>query len=128
MDLEPGVAGKHLLKNGHPAHVLTTEDRRKAAESTNAIRRLKREALEDERFTREIEAMLARDDARRARKSRRARERYLRKKSDQAGEAQGNEPELYRADLSGYELSEEEKAAIWVERGYGAVTERAPDA
>jgi hypothetical protein len=36
----------HLLKNGHPAHVFTNEDRRKAAAVTNQIRREKREIFE----------------------------------------------------------------------------------
>jgi hypothetical protein len=33
----------HLLKNGHPAHVFTAEDRQKAAARTNLIRREMRE-------------------------------------------------------------------------------------
>lgn len=45
----------HLLKNGHPAHVFTDEDRRKAAAVTNEIRREKRLLLEQLRMNREIE-------------------------------------------------------------------------
>src|SRR4051812_29265960 len=44
----------HLLKNGHPAHVLTTEERRKGAARTNAIRRMRREAADDEMFERAV--------------------------------------------------------------------------
>jgi hypothetical protein len=36
----------HLLKNGHPAHLFTIEDRRKAAAVTNEIRRQKRALFE----------------------------------------------------------------------------------
>jgi len=72
----------HLLKNGHPAHVFTDEDRRKAAAVTNEIRREKRLLLEQLRMNREIEEMVARDEARRQRRreKRRARariERYV---------------------------------------------------
>jgi len=109
----------HLLKNGHPAHVFTDEDRRKAAARTNSIRRAKRQALEDEKFERAIAEMLARDDARRARKSRLQRQRYERKKREQVAPAPPYEP-----DLSGYEQPEAEKVATWLERGYGAVTDR----
>jgi hypothetical protein len=63
----------HRLKNGHPAHELTTEDRRKAAAVTNEIRREKRALLEQLRLNREIEEMLARDEARRQKR----RVRYL---------------------------------------------------
>jgi hypothetical protein len=65
----------HLLKNGHPAHILTTEDRRKAAGSTNAARRLKREIAEDEKLSRQADLMLARDEERRARKREQERRR-----------------------------------------------------
>jgi hypothetical protein len=69
----------HLLKNGVPAHVLTTEDRRKAAARTNEIRRMKRELAEDEELTREINRMLARKDARRTRSRERERRRRFEK-------------------------------------------------
>jgi hypothetical protein len=36
----------HLLKNGHPAHLFTIEDRLKAAAVTNEIRRQKRALFE----------------------------------------------------------------------------------
>ena len=70
----------HLLKNGAPAHQFTDEDRRKAAAVTNEIRRLKREIFELERNRREIEEMVARDEARRQRRreKRRARARIAR--------------------------------------------------
>ncbi|MEX0816576.1 MAG: hypothetical protein WD027_03965 [Gaiellales bacterium] len=47
--------GIHLLKNGHPAHVFTDEDRRKGAAVTNEIRREKRALLEQLRIGQEIE-------------------------------------------------------------------------
>jgi hypothetical protein len=50
----------HLLKNGHAAHELTTEDRRKAAAMTNAIRREKKEPLEQLRLNAWIEKEVAR--------------------------------------------------------------------
>ena len=56
------------LKNGHPAHVFTNEDRRKAAAVTNEIRREKRALLEQLRLNREIERKLAADEARRQRR------------------------------------------------------------
>jgi hypothetical protein len=59
----------HLLKNGHPAHAFTDEDRRKAAAVTNAICREKRALFEQLRLNEEIERMLAADRARRARKA-----------------------------------------------------------
>jgi hypothetical protein len=65
----------HLLKNGHPAHVFTDGDRRKAAAVTNQIRREKRALFEHARLKREIQERLARDDARRRRKSEQARRR-----------------------------------------------------
>jgi hypothetical protein len=58
------VANK--LKNGHPAHKLATEDRRKGAAVTNEIRRAKRELADQLRLNREIEEMIARDERRRA--------------------------------------------------------------
>jgi hypothetical protein len=59
----------HLLKSSSPAHVFTTEDRRKAAAVTNAIRREKRALFEQLRTTREMEQMLARDAERRQRRA-----------------------------------------------------------
>lgn len=52
-------------KNGHPTHVLTTEDRRKAAAVTNAIRRVKRLLRDQLRLNEEIERMMAADRAQR---------------------------------------------------------------
>jgi hypothetical protein len=70
----------HLLKNGHPAHVFTDADRRKAAAVTNEIRRANRELLDQLRLNREIEEMIERDEARRQRRreKRRARARVER--------------------------------------------------
>jgi hypothetical protein len=85
----------HRLKNGHRAHVLTTEDRRKGAEVANRRRRIIREAFEDEKFERQIQALFARDEARRHKR----RERYQRQKRAQPQRA---EPEPYTADLDGY--------------------------
>jgi hypothetical protein len=70
----------HRLKNGHPAHVFTEEDRRKAAAVTNEIRREKRALFEQARITRELEEMLARDEERRRlrREKRQARARIAR--------------------------------------------------
>jgi hypothetical protein len=67
----------HRLKNGVPAHVLTLEDRRKAAAVTNEIRRAKRELLDQLELNREIEAGLAKREERRRRKRERARLRRL---------------------------------------------------
>jgi hypothetical protein len=53
----------HLLRNGHPEHVFTTEDRRKAAAVTNEIRRQKRALFEQLRLNEEMAQMLARDGA-----------------------------------------------------------------
>lgn len=38
---------KRQLKNGNPAHELTTEDRRRGAERTNELKRQRREAAEN---------------------------------------------------------------------------------
>jgi hypothetical protein len=51
----------HLLKNGHPAHTFTDEDRRKAAAVTNTIRREKRALFEQLRLNKQLEQMLAKD-------------------------------------------------------------------
>src|ERR671915_224387 len=58
----------HVLKNGHPAHVFTDEDRRKGAAVTNETRRAKHELFEQERINRELEEYFARLEARRWRK------------------------------------------------------------
>jgi hypothetical protein len=70
----------HLLKNGHPAHVFTDEDRRKAADVTNEIRREKRALFEQLRLNEELEQMFARDAARRERKAAKERRRRQEKK------------------------------------------------
>jgi hypothetical protein len=67
----------HLLKNGHPAHVFTDADRRKAAAVTNEIRREKRALLEQMRFNAEIEQMWAADEARRQRRREKRRARAM---------------------------------------------------
>jgi hypothetical protein len=85
----------HLLKNGHPAHVFTDEDRRKAAAVTNQIRRERAAVVAAEV---EVELLNRRRDAalaRRARKAAIARERRSR-------------------------LREQDKIAVWLERGHGA--------
>jgi hypothetical protein len=92
----------HLLKNGHPAHVFTLEDRRKAATVTNQIRREKREIFELECLNRELAQRHARDEARLARKREQARRRR---------EARRAQSDAQR---------EREKIDLWLERGYGA--------
>jgi hypothetical protein len=92
----------HLLKNGHPAHVFTDEDRRKAARVTNQIRREKREIFELELLNRELAERLTRREKRLARKRDQARERR---------EAQHVQSEARR---------ERERIGTWLERGYGA--------
>jgi hypothetical protein len=85
----------HLLKNGHPAHVFTDEDRRKAAAVTNQIRREMRELVELELLDREIKR---RADAREARLQRK------REKARRRREA----------------IRQAQQVEIWLERGYGA--------
>jgi hypothetical protein len=92
----------HLLKNGHPAHVFTDEDRRKAAAVTNQIRREMRELVELELLNRELDRRVARIEAKRQRKRQQARRRR---------EAQRVQTEEQR---------EREKIDLWLERGYGA--------
>jgi hypothetical protein len=58
-----------------PTHVLTTEDRRKAAAVTNAIRREKRLLRDQLRLNEEIERMTAADRAQRWRRREQARAR-----------------------------------------------------
>jgi hypothetical protein len=84
----------HVLKNGHPAHVFIADDRRKAADVTNQIRREKRALFEQFRLNQELEEMLARDAARRQRRA--AKQRRRRE-----------------------ELTKQQKIDAWVERGYG---------
>jgi hypothetical protein len=91
----------HLLKNGHPAHVFTNEDRRKAAAVTNQIRREKREIFELECLNRELAERHARREARLARKREQARRRR---------EAQRAQSEAEH---------ERERIDTWLERGYG---------
>jgi hypothetical protein len=85
----------HLLKNGHPAHVFTDEDRRKAAAVTNEIRREKRILFERIRLNQELEEMLARDAARRRQKAEKQRRRREARK-------------------------QAEQVEVWFKRGYGA--------
>jgi hypothetical protein len=84
----------HFLKNGHPAHVFTTEDRRKAAAVTNQIRRERAEIVALELENRLCEERLARIEARRARKREQARRRR-------------------EAQRLGSQVE------VWMERGYG---------
>ena len=88
---QPQTRKIHRLKNGVPAHVLTTEDRRKAAAVTNEIRREKRLLLDALELDRQVEAGLAKREARRARKREQARRRRA-----------------------------EGRTSTWIERGYGA--------
>jgi hypothetical protein len=60
------------------AHVLTLEDRRKAAAVTNMIRREKRAVLDQLELRRELEAGLAKREERRRRNREWARRRRLR--------------------------------------------------
>ena len=91
----------HLLKNGHPAHVFTDEDRRKAAAHTNEIRREKRALFEQLRVNEEMARMLARDTARRQRRA--AKQRRRRERLTEVRE----------------QLTEAQRAHVWVESGYG---------
>jgi hypothetical protein len=87
----------HLLKNGHPAHVFTIEDRRKAAAVTNEIRREKRALFEQLRLNREMEQMFAKDAARReprAEKQRRRRNVQRRATGSSAATALGTDQRI----------------------------------
>jgi hypothetical protein len=75
--------------------VFTTEDRRKAAAVTNAIRREKRALFEELRLNEEMEQMFARDAERRQRRA----EKQRRRRAEQMAQ---------------------NKAWYWIERGYGA--------
>jgi septal ring factor EnvC (AmiA/AmiB activator) len=90
------------LKNGHPAHVFTDEDRRKGAAVTNQVRREMRELVELELLNRELERRVARIEAKRKRKREQARRRR---------EAQRAQTEAER---------ERKRIDTWLERGYGA--------
>jgi hypothetical protein len=68
----------HLLKNGHPAHVFTDEDRRKAAAATNRIRREKREIAELMWLNQGMDERLAAREARLRRKREQQRARRTR--------------------------------------------------
>jgi hypothetical protein len=72
----------HLLKNGHPAHVFTHEDRRKSAAVTNQIRRERAEILALELENRALERRLAVVEARRRRKREYARRRRERLRAE----------------------------------------------
>jgi hypothetical protein len=85
----------HRLKNGHPAHVFTDEDRRKAAAVTNQIRREKREILDLELLTEELERRKAIREARLARKREYARRRRA-------------------------AIQQAAQIEVWLKRGYGA--------
>jgi CRISPR/Cas system-associated endonuclease Cas1 len=85
----------HLLKNGHPAHVFTDEERRKAAAVTNEIRRQKRDLAAQLWINQEMERMLAAREARRRRKREKQRARRAARRQAEQVEA-------------------------WLERGYGA--------
>ena len=85
----------HLLKNGHPAHVFTDENRRKAAAVTNEIRRQKRDLAAQLWINQEMERMLAAREARRRRKREKQRARRAVRRQTEQVEA-------------------------WLERGYGA--------
>jgi hypothetical protein len=71
----PETPKSHRLKNGAPAHVLTLEDRRKAAAVTNEVRREKRALFEAKKDLAEFEAWLARREERLRRKRIQQRER-----------------------------------------------------
>jgi hypothetical protein len=71
----PQAAESPLLKNGHPAHVFTDDDRGKAAAVTNEVRREKRALFEQPRLNQDLEQMFARDAARRQRKAAKQRRR-----------------------------------------------------
>jgi hypothetical protein len=96
----------HLLKNGHPAHQFTDEDRRKAAAVTNEIRREKRALFEQLRVNQEMEQMLARDAARRSGASRSSGAGARRRKpgigssavTERRGKTQGSNPAGGHAD------------------------------
>jgi septal ring factor EnvC (AmiA/AmiB activator) len=86
----------HLLKNGHPAHVFTDEDRRKAAAVTNQIRRERRELVELELLNRELDRRVARIEAKRQRKREQARRRRQRLRAQAPYESEARQLESER--------------------------------
>jgi hypothetical protein len=76
------------LKNGHPAHVFTDEDRRKGAAVTNQVRRERSEILALELENRALERRLAVVEARRRRKREYARRRRERLSAERAEAAE----------------------------------------
>lgn len=86
------------LRNGHPAHVFTPDDRRKAAAKTNAIRRARRAAANEEIFARGVAELVARDEARRLRK--REKERRRREEKKRLAALPHRYEAAYRADVS----------------------------
>jgi hypothetical protein len=84
----------------------TDEDRRKAAAVTNQIRRERAEILALELENQALERRLAVVEARRRRKREYARARRARLREEQE------------------EFREEDKIALWLERGYGARVSR----
>jgi hypothetical protein len=81
----------HLLKNGHPAHVFTLEDRRKAARGHERDPAREARPLRAPAPHREMEQIFAKAEARRQRRAEKQRRRR-----------------------------EQANALDWVERGYGA--------
>jgi hypothetical protein len=88
----------HFLKNGHPAHVFTDADRRKAAAVTNQIRREMRELVELELLNRELERRVARIEAKRQWKREHAR---LRRECLHAQAAHESQPGLRDSSVCG---------------------------
>jgi hypothetical protein len=78
----------HVLKNGHPAHVFTDEDRRRAAAVTNQIRRERAEILALELENQALERRLAVVEARRRRKREYARHRRERLRAEAKEDAE----------------------------------------
>jgi hypothetical protein len=78
----------HLLKNRHPAHVFTDQDRRKAAAVTNQIRRERAEILALELENQALERRLAVVEARRQRKREYAQRRRDRLRAEVAEAAE----------------------------------------
>jgi hypothetical protein len=90
-------ASMHRLENGHPAHVFTDEDRRRAAAITNQIRRERAEILALELENQALERRLAVVEARRLRKRDYARRRrdLLRAEAKEVAEAAAATPEWF---------------------------------
>jgi hypothetical protein len=109
----------HLLKNGHPAHVFTTEERRKGAAATNAIKRMRRHAAADEKFERSVAELIARDEARRLRKREKQCVWRQRKQDEERREREREWAESGPPTRQAGDLTEPDRIAIWLERGYG---------